>query len=313
MDNMKGNLKKFVFVLSAISITTLSYADNNHRSSGWDLNFGLEYSQFSNNGTQYATNFLGKSYNIDPHYHTGYNLGFGYNVPGKDSDLDFEYSHFQGNNKATAWSASPDSPDLFVGALGIGGPFSYAQSKVSYGLDSFDVTAGHKIKLTPTFDVNLTGGLNYTHLTKDISTYGSDPMVGTTFQEDLGTSFNGFGPVFEADGECYPFDFAPGFDVFGGVRAAAPYGRMTSYLRDSGDAEIAFNNEIPNEKLVVPSVGAKIGVEYNFNNYKGVTVGAQIGYQGTEYFNATKDFFLVGNTASNLSYQGWFGNIDMRF
>lgn len=308
---MRINLAKnavAVSVLMFLSMSSNAIAGPNSPSSpnlsGWSVNLGGSYQQFSNNGTAFAENSLNRTYNIDPDYHFGYNLGLGYHVPSKDSDIGLNYTHLNTSDKTSVWS---DGLSLTTDT--VVGPFGWVSGKNDFKYDSVDLTAGHQVGLSPSFGLNYYGGLNYTHLAKDMTLYGTNP--GVDYTNNLGTNFNGFGPTFGMDGECHPFESSyPRFSVTGGVKASALYGTMTGYSRVN-DNGIRSSDSIPNEKTVVPGVGAKLGLDYDLP-LTGMNLKTELGYQLTEYFGVTKSSNYA-STSTNASFQGAYLNLHARF
>jgi opacity protein-like surface antigen len=271
--------------------------------SGWDVTVGINYARFSNNDSSFAESDAFDNYheyNINNGYHVGYNFGLGYHMPSKGSDLRLDYMHL-----STSDNAHVETDDLYI----VSGPVNSASGKLSYDLDKWDLSAGHNIDLTPKFSVGYFGGLNYTSLDREMTIYGTDAEFDN-HSAKVGTEFRGVGPMFGMTGYCHPMDSYPMFDVFGGVSTAFPYGNLSTHKRVYENDEYD-NSDIPSEKMVVPVIGAKLGVEYTvpFNN--NVQLNMQLGYQSTTLLGVAKNY--SGDNASNVTEQGFFFNLNPRF
>ncbi|RDI36676.1 Lpg1974 family pore-forming outer membrane protein [Aquicella lusitana] len=299
---MKRHSAKLTLVLATLGFISVSHADNGL--SGWSVDVRGEYQQFSNNGTTYAETGSNKQFNVSPDFTTGYKVGLGYHVPDKDSDVEIGYRHLN-----TSDTSSVMGSDLWVIGGSTLGPATWAQGKSTFDYDSFDLTAGHKVKLSPSFDINYYGGLNYSHLKQELTSQGTG-AGGAHFTNETGTTYDGFGPQFGIDGECHPFDSQPGFGVFGGLNTDLLYGKTSSYSRSDNNGTRSSIG-IPDENVVVPAVGAEIGLRYNFN-YNTMKLGGEIGYSATEYFNVIRDNNNT-NSRNNASFQGGFAGVRVTF
>src|SRR5690242_3585563 len=75
------------------ALSQQNYVDNSGMN-GWSIGAGIDYKQFSNNGTNFAST-LHDDFNIDTDYHTGFNAWIGYRIPVKNSDIRLDYSHIK--------------------------------------------------------------------------------------------------------------------------------------------------------------------------------------------------------------------------
>lgn len=284
------------------SNTNYNYYNNyNTAFNGWHGFIGINYEQFSNNGTAFAESSTNRLYNIDPTYQTGYNLGIGYLIPGKESDANLTYSHLHTSDSNSAWA-----PSLSV-SPGSLGPVTWASSKLTFDYNAVNLTAGHMINYTPNFKANYYGGLNYTHLAKDMTIRGSG--FGNEIYNDVGTSFNGFGPTFGMDGYCTPFNNYPNFNIIGSVNPTLAYGTMTGYVRTNFN-DVRNSEGIPDEKIVVPIINSKLALNYDLP-YKTTKLNFQLGYQLTELFGVTRETSYTNSV--NASLQGAYFNVGIGF
>src|SRR3990167_1372189 len=293
MNHMKT--KALVLLASSSLIASAAFADNN-----WKLSAGLNYQEFGNNGTQYATQDSNKEFNVDTDYHTGYFLDWMYHLEEKDSDVGFDYNHLRASDSS---SLTGNNIQIQPGGLGTA---TWASGMTTFTYDSFDLKAGHTVKLSPSFSLGYYGGLNYTRLEKELVSEGTAP--GSTFNSDIGSRFSGIGPDFGMEGDCYPFyDRYPAFGVFGGVDTKVLYGTRTGFYNTMTNSVLS-STSIPNEHIVVPAVGAKIGVQYTFRQY----VDARLGYDVTQYFGVATDSTTNRNDA-NVGFAGPFFDVTLRY
>lgn len=274
---------------------------SNYNYSGLHAYAGVNYQQFSNNGSTFAESSTGKSYNVSPNYHAGYNLGIGYLIPNRNTDFALSYSYLHTSDSSNAWA-----PSLTLSPTGLG-PVSWASSSLTFNYNTVDLTAGHRFQLDNTFDINLYGGLNYTHLSRDMSTYGEG--LGNEIRVSVGSSYNGYGPTFGVDGYCHPSASSPNFSIVGGLKPTVLYGTMSGYVNTNVN-DVRLSDNIPNEKIVVPAIGAKLGLNYDLS-YRKTDFNFQLGYQATTYFGVTKD--STYNNTTNASLQGVYFNVGFRF
>lgn len=270
--------------------------------SGWSISAGIDYQQFSNNGTVYAESSTNKYYNVSPSYQTGFNLGVGYYIPVKNSDINLEYTHLRTSDTSNAWA---NSLTVSPGALG---PVTWASSNVIFDYDSIDFTAGHNLPLHPNYGVNYYGGLNYTHLTKNMNINGNG--LGNVIHNSVGTSFYGVGPTFGADTYCNPLSDNPNFTVYVGVQPSLLYGSMSGYVNTNVN-DVRTSENIPSDKVVIPAVGAELGLNYVIP-YNKTKFNLRLGYELKEFFGATRDGDNYNN-AINASFQGLFFNVRATF
>lgn len=265
--------------------------------SGFYGSAGLNYQQFSNNGSTYTESSTSHNYNVNTDYHSGFNLEMGYHFGGtRNSNLQIDYTHLHtsdnSNASASSLTVSPDSS----------GPVNSASSALTFNYNNVYFTAGHAIPMTNNFVLYLYGGVNYMQLSRNMDITGDG--LGNSIFNKVGTNFSGWGPTFGMDGYCEPFDEYPNFSVFGGVQPSLLYGTMSGFVHKR--INTTYTEEIiPNENLVVPGLGGKLGVNYDIP-YKDVKFKLQVGYQLTEYFNIARDANY--NNPINSSLQGPFVN-----
>lgn len=302
---MNFRLTKIAFAISLISLSTTSLAQD--ELTPWNIKLGFQYQQFSNNGSKFAETTTGNHYNVSPGYHGGYDFGIGYQLPRLNTEIKFNYMHLTTRDTSSVWANN-----LFlVGGSTDLGPITWAAATNKLTYDSFDLTAGHMIPITPQFSMGFYGGFNYTRLDRDMRSYGNG--FDNDFRVSVGTAFNGFGPTFGAYGECDPFDIYgyPDFHVFGGAKGSFLYGTMSGYVRTFSNGDFHIEN-IPNDKIVVPAVGANLGIGYDFRLGSHYKLNTSFGYSLTEYFGVTRDS-TYGSSTNNASFQGLFLDFNLKF
>ena len=272
---------------------------------GWNFTAGAIDQQFSNSGTIFASN-AHSDFNINNKYHGGYNLGIGYITPEQGSDINLDYTHLRGTDSSNVSSSQGLS---LSGNGAIIGFITSAFGKNTYNFDSANLTAGHTINLSPSFSVNYLGGLNYTKLSRDLSTLGTGGV--NDYRVNSGTNFSGVGPTIGLNGTCHPFGNSyPQFGFVTGINTAFPYGTLSGYLynftNQTLDAEM-----IPDTKTVIPVIGAKLAVNYN-HLFNIMNLNTELGYQTYTLFEVTKDSTYTGGSI-NTSIQGFYLNFTGSF
>lgn len=272
---------------------------------GWSGHLSWDYQKFSNNSTTFAENvpfeygqaWHAKNFNANTSYHSGYDIGLGYNIPGRDTTVNFDYMYLHSSDSSNA-----SGENLILFPTGVAGATS-AHNSLTFNYDSVDLTAGHFINFTPLFKMNFYGGLNYSHLARNMTTHANNFDGDITIRG--GFSYNGFGPTFGADGYCSPFSQYPNVSLFGGIKPSLLYGTRTNFVNSTIDN--VYNNEnLPDEKIVVPAIGAKLGLNYDIG-YKDMKYNIQLGYSLTNYFGVGKDVSYSNDV--NTSFQGFFLNL----
>ena len=221
--------KALVLLASSSLIASAAFADNN-----WKLSAGLNYQEFGNNGTQYATQDSNKEFNVDTDYHTGYFLDWMYHLEEKDSDVGFDYNHLRASDSS---SLTGNNIQIQPGGLGTA---TWASGMTTFTYDSFDLKAGHTVKLSPSFSLGYYGGLNYTRLEKELV---SDVLVYRyKNEENLPDKLKGREGTFTICSFWYVECLAKGGES---EKAAMYFGKLLGYANHLGlySEQIALNGQ----------------------------------------------------------------------
>lgn len=279
-----------------------SYQSLNPR---YAVTIGGKYQQYSDNGTNFASSFStighttsSSDFNVHQDYHFGYNLGLAYFLPYKGSSLNLDYSNLNATDSRTITGdhLTVEGENVIT---------TTGQTKFSTGL--FNLTLQQLFALNPYIDLTLYGGLNYTHITKDM-VITADRDNFSRFRIEAGTSFNGIGPVFGIDAVIYPFtDYYHRIGVVGDLQGLFPYGKLSGYLQEFEDND-TFTKYVPSEKVFLPGTKAKLGLRFDVSGNGQYILDA--GYEAYISSDATKTADYSGMT-SNISYRGIYLNLNI--
>lgn len=165
-------------------------------------------------------------------------------------------------------------------------------ASVSYTLNSnilFDqvnLVKGQHIDIGPLNSIRFYGGLQYASMRYEAD--NNYNQVNANFpQQYLNryAHYEGVGPVIGAD--C-AYKLAAGFSIVADADASILYGNGrydSQYVAVVNTTDIVFFNNQASTKYVVPSVEAKLGVNYSKETAAG-TLNIQGGYRMLNYFNA---------------------------
>lgn len=121
--------------------------------------------------------------------------------------------------------------------------------------------------------------------------------VGAVYQYDK-PDFRGWGPVLGID---YSYNVTGEFSVTANGAASVLYGTSrfsNGYIGTPVGVIITALNG--SKKVIVPSLEAKLGVNYAYNMSQGV-LNIQAGYQATNYFNAIQTIGIAGFAAPRVA------------
>lgn len=196
----------------------------------------------------------------------------GYDFAGNGNNIEVEYLHLYNSRHNVNDS---------TGAVGFGSaffnlsaqtpPFIVSDSFLRYRLNQVDVTAGHRfITASNCLQLHPFAGVRYTNLRHNL-----DFLVG-----HVRTHYWGVGPTIGIDGDYY---VCKGFGVFGRFDTSLLFGevRADSLLTLPPFPNTRFVS--PKTNRMVTSLGARLGVTYNYVLCQGSRIRLELGYLANVY------------------------------
>ncbi|HAT9857255.1 TPA: Lpg1974 family pore-forming outer membrane protein [Legionella pneumophila] len=158
-------------------------------------------------------------------------------------------------------------------------------------------------------DMRFYGGLQYANIEIDNTNYyfGAFPQLGGVNLFD-NTDYKGVGPVVGID---YAYALTNALSVTANGAASVLYGKgkyNIGYVAlPTGSSGAIVRSIYANKRTIVPSLEAKLGLNYAYNMAQGV-LNLEGGYQVMNYFNALHTQFLqnMANPVTNSDY-GLYG------
>ncbi|KTD14006.1 Lpg1974 family pore-forming outer membrane protein [Legionella israelensis] len=241
----------------------------------------------------------------------------------RDADNDWDWAfrlegsyHFSTGNDITMTWIHYDTGDHHGGFNGLI-PLneSFIALNIPYVLridnqfDQVNLVMGQHTDVGLFKNIRFYGGLQYADIRVDAS---NNFLITPTLLVAAGvravrqyhnTDFNGVGPVIGID---YAYNLTDGFSVTANSAMSILYGTGRF-----SDGYLFSNDLIPvanygSKKMVVPSLEAKLGVNYAFSMAEGV-LNLEAGYQAVNYFNALQTRGLNATGTPTNSDYGLYG------
>jgi len=228
-------------------------------------------------------NDWGWGYRIEGSYH--YNTG---------SDITMNWTHYD----TDAYQSGLQSPFITIAPI----PLPNAQFNLDMNnlFDQVNLVLGQHVDMGLVKNARFYGGLQYARIrTETLSRFTNIPF--TNFQRTTYSDMKGVGPVVGID---YSYDVSHGFSVVANAATSVLYGNghhSTIFISAPSSVVVASFNA--SKKLVVPSLEAKLGVNYAYVAPMG-TLNLEAGYQALNYFNA---FQTLGTSGLNSLTDTDFG------
>lgn len=220
--------------------------------------------------------------------------GWGYRLEGS--------YHFNTGNDITMTWMHYDVDTRNDGYFGVT-PFS--ATNVPYNLfidnkfDQVNLILGQHTDMGLLKNARFYGGLQYADIrVHAVNNYTATPaallpLAPAGFRQNRDSEFNGVGPVVGVD---YAYDLNPSFSITANAATSILYGSSrysTSFV--VAPSGLVRNDVYASKKAIVPSLEAKVGVNYAYELAQGV-LNLEGGYQVVNYFNAlqTRKFTVSG-------------------
>jgi hypothetical protein len=303
-----------------------SHHKNHHQAPlhRYTLTGGATYLAPSINGLDYLTTqtVTPNTYDpnhLNPNYSWGYFLAFGYMI---SSHYDIQASWQQYNsNQSEEKDFSPatagfiHSASDFVSAVAAGAT-AEATSEEVLDTQAFDATFGQYHKLSSMLTARPFVGVKYAQVNdKTSNTYTTPSIVNGPNNEIYDSKFSGAGPEIGLDAE---FKIVQHFGMTGHVAVAALVGDLQTSTHIYNAVVDLANVEDEKNNRVIPSLDAKIGLNWNsLYSHDRFGIGIDGGYQVAYFFDVVDQVTANdGGIAHNFSDVGIMGpylNLSARF
>ncbi len=297
-----------------------------------DFNYAYEGQQTGTSPDVYNVN----THSVDQDSEWGWGVDVTYHFPGEGRDVTLAYTQLDTDHSdsATQGNGSGDylygTGPVFAGTdvePDINDEYSNADAHVDTDYQAVDLTFGQMITIGDRISLHPFAGLRYADIDykADASYYSlnsSDQISGNTGYQSLHSEFTGAGPRLGSDAAV---NLGGGFSLHGTLGVSLLVGSQdnsasyseTSY--NSGvpdtDSTDTYNHDEDSGTRVVPEADAKLSAMYNMDFNNGYGLGFEVGYQVTNYFNATMNdsgsYFDTSDQYSDFSMQGPYARIQL--
>lgn len=238
----------------------------------WDFGIQALYLQSIYGGAKAAQQFQ----NVDNKWNFGFRAEGSYHYS-TGSDISVDWTHYSNDTTRSG----------FVGFIPVP-PFRSSFTMINQNrLDQINVVAGQHVDVGLVKKMRFYGGMQYANLQVNDTNYYPPRFIRTLgivtpLQLQDNTDFKGFGPVVGID---YSYNITPAIKVTANGAGSILYG-TSRYSSDfiataAGLVLLPTYNAV---KAMVPTVQAKLGLNYEYNMPLGV-LNVEGGYQAINYFN----------------------------
>ncbi|MFI4918067.1 MAG: Lpg1974 family pore-forming outer membrane protein [Legionellales bacterium] len=249
------------------------------------------YTYLAYNSYQQPDNDWDWGYRLEGAYH--FNTG---------NDASLTWVHFSGDSDQSG-SINAEQPGYGFVPASVPANIAYSM-KGKNKLDQVNLILGQHVDLSLASKMRFYGGLQYAEIRFDIKT--SFPSLSgtpiaffraatvTSLSQLNDTDYRGLGPVVGLD---YAYDLTGALSLTANGSGSILYGSSrysNSYVEAGG---VVLKSVYANKKALVPSLEAKLGLNYVINMAQGL-LNLQGGYQVMNYFNALQSQGAAGVTGA---------------
>lgn len=221
------------------------------------------------------------------------------------NDLSVDWMHFRSANGIAGYVT-----DLFLPVGGAVVPLvSDEQIANRNRLDQVNVVLGQHVDAGAVDNLRFYGGMQYANLQTNVVNYFTTPLPQflapiTSVNLFNNADFKGFGPVVGID---YSYDITDAISVTANGSASILYGTSRYNLGFLADPlEVILASVYGSAKTIVPTVAAKLGLNYGYTMANGV-VNVEGGYQVLNYFNVLQTQAITPVNVNNLVTKSNYG------
>ncbi|NNM59716.1 MAG: hypothetical protein HKM04_07860 [Legionellales bacterium] len=248
---------------------------------------------------------------VDSAYHGNLELDATYHFAGTDRDVTLAYVHadMEDSNNST----------IFAGQTFVE-PFNLLPTRRDF-IDQIkgesdqlyngtDLVFGQNMHIGKIFNIHPFGGLRYADLdTRDNSTYYNNPTQTNHTQAtaQISSHYEGLGPRAGMDLSAM---ILPNLTLVATLGGSLEFGYDNANIVTQTTGNLPTTTTLDKSWYVVPELDAKLGINYQQELSASTSMDVQLGYQATNYFDATEndtqDIFNVNSQVSrqNFGFQG---------
>jgi hypothetical protein len=236
----------------------------------------FDYAVSSPNTTQIPS---GNIDNLNYDARSAFRFGFGYNLPGDGWSVGAHYTYLHSADSETA--IAPAGGALYA-TLTRGGTFdqvgsAYAAASLNYNV--VDIEAAKHTSLSPTLDLNMSGGVRIAWIDQTLGAiYNGGPSGAVNATVDTPVYFHGAGLTLGAEAE---WKIYRGFGIYGQARGSLLSGQFRNFFTETnngGQTPIVNVNET--YKQIVPVMELGAGVAFDTEHFT-----VRVGYDLANWFD----------------------------
>ncbi len=299
-----------------------------------DFNYAYGSFTTTTNGSPTINDIPSKTFAVGLDNDWGWGVDVTYHFPGEGRDVTLAFTQLN-----TSDSNSVDADDgefTTLSPMGDGRgrilrqttTFTEAKGKVSTNYDAVDLTFGQLITVGRRVDLHPFAGLRYAYINYKASAeyLNIGPVINierasssalTVYSEGdqtIKSNFQGIGPRLGSDAA---FNLGRGFSLKGTLGVSLLAGKVDAsndYENFTDDAqqvptiltETTAEHEVDTSTRVVPEADAKWAAAYHTYLDQGYSLGFELGYQVTNYFNAIANNTLDTTIGTSTQYTDFF-------
>lgn len=285
-----------------------------------DFHYANTFSETTaTNGNASLTHSRFRTHAVDTDHDWGVRGDITYHFPGNGRDVQLIYTHFHDNESDSKYlieGSDLNALDLDVfSPLDAGAPtnpltdtWDFARGRSDNDYDSIDLVFGQKMDFGQKVTLRAFGGLKYADIdTSDKARFTAeaidtapDPDVLWTARAEsrIASDFEGLGPRAGMDATVR---LGGSFAIMGTVGASLLVGdrdqKWDNYVtvtnENDGSSTTQSNTyRISENTIVVPEMDARIGLNYTHAFSPDTSLGLEVGFEVTNYWNAKENSFV---------------------
>ncbi len=285
-----------------------------------DFHYGVTSSTTTaTNGNADLTHNSLRTHSVDTEHNWGVRGDITYHFPGNGRDVQLIYTHLHDNESDS--KNLIDGTDLNAIDFDIDNPqdanpptnpltntWDTARGRSDNDYDSIDLVFGQKMDFGQKVTLRAFGGLKYADIdmsdkanfTAEATDFASDPDVVWTARAEsrIASDFEGLGPRAGMDATVR---LGGNFAVMGTIAGSLLVGdrdqkwdNFVTVVNTSDDSSDTVSNSarLSENTIVVPEMDARIGLNYTHAFSPDTSLGLEIGYEVTNYWNAKDNSFV---------------------
>jgi hypothetical protein len=234
-----------------------------------------------------------KIFEIRPDYSFGFDIGASLVCHERNSDLSFNYEHFDSKDSSSRTVPLSNMIGPFFEIGPDAAPYTKAHGHVTFLFDSADLNYGTFINFGSCLETNLYIGVKAARIKQTLGQRFSSPDGRTVRQIRTPSNFAGAGPEIGFD---FSYSFFNCFKlngqaeaglIVGSHRTHTDYTALTPTLPLFGiTPPNKQSTHVQHRTLVVPTFSGRLGLAYSYALCDGMLFNIEAGYEAKVYINA---------------------------